>query len=85
MLGSLAVLRVPERVTAAESALHANPVDIETVREATRGRGGLVERRLRREAWPKLLGINSFRANEYTGGFLTVERLVTAPHACLCL
>ena len=61
------VLKVPERVTAAENALHANPVDIEAIREAARGRGGLVERRLRKEAWPKLLGINMFTMNEYTG------------------
>ena len=68
MLGLLAVLKLPERVTAAENGLHANPVDIEAIREATRGRGGLMERRLRKEAWPKLLGINVFRVNEYTGG-----------------
>ena len=78
-LVSRAVLKVPERVTAAENALHANPVDIEAIREATRGRGGLVGRNLRKEAWPKLLGINTFRVNEYTGVFLAVEGVVTAP------
>ena len=68
IIGLLAVLKLPERVTAAENGLHTNPVDIEAIREASRGRGGLVERRLRKEAWPKLLGINVFRVNEYTGG-----------------
>lgn len=41
-------------------ALHSDPVDIETLRQAAASKGGLLTNELRRKVWPKLLNINVY-------------------------
>ncbi|KAJ3609374.1 hypothetical protein NHX12_023897 [Muraenolepis orangiensis] len=52
----------------ANTFLTSDPVDIETLRKAAVGEGGLLTNELRRKVWPKLLNINVYDLPHKPGG-----------------
>ncbi|XP_044028671.1 TBC1 domain family member 20 [Siniperca chuatsi] len=49
-----------QKLAEIHQALISDPVDIETLRRAAAGKGGLLTDELRRKVWPKLLNINVY-------------------------
>ncbi|XP_039767627.1 TBC1 domain family member 20-like isoform X4 [Ornithorhynchus anatinus] len=48
-------------------ALGRDPVDVEALRAAARGRGGLLSDQVRRRVWPRLLGLNPYDLPPHPG------------------
>ena len=54
--------------------LSSNPVAIETLRDLAVSHGGLVHSSIRRKAWTKLVGIDVFRMEQYSGSPLSQHK-----------
>ncbi len=56
-----------EKEVKIEEALNCDPVDIASLRSLATTLGGLVNSRLRKRVWPKLVGVSVFHIPPYQG------------------